>query len=419
MEHQEQKTKKNPSLLKVLLIIGLVFFIAASFTSGFYFGVIKTLQRQYSTTVGKVLSNAPKYIAEDFIETDLFWDVWEQLSTNYVDRPVNDEELFYGAVRGMVESIGDPYSIFLDPDETQLFQQELSGNFEGIGIEIGIKMDRLTVIAPLPDTPAAGAGLKAGDRILKIDGFDTTNIHLDYAVNLIRGEGGSVVMLTIQSKDEDEARDVEITRDVINVESVRWSVKEYQGATFVLVEILYFDDQTYSEFLKTANDILLEDPDGIILDLRNNPGGYLDSAIDVTGEFLNKDIVVIEDFGSTQQEYASDKSGRLKNMNVVVLVNEGSASASEIVAGALQDHGRAVIIGEQTFGKGSVQDYSQFEDGASLKLTVAKWLTPDGRSIDEEGITPDIIVELTDEDYNNDRDPQLDAAYEALIAQNE
>ena len=401
------------------MIVGLVFFIAASFTSGFYFGVIKTLQRQYSTTVGKVLSNVPSYVTKDFIDTDLFWDVWEQLSTDYVDRPVDDKELFYGAVRGMVESVGDPYSIFLNPDETQLFQQELSGNFEGIGIEIGIKMDQLTVIAPLPDTPAATAGLKAGDRILKIDDFDTFDINLDYAVHLIRGEGGSVVTLTIQSKNDDEVRDVEIIRGIINVESVRWSVKEYQGSTFALVEILYFDDQTYSEFLKTINDILLEDPDGVILDLRNNPGGYLDTAIDVTGEFLNKDTVVIEDFGDTQQEYASDNSGRFKNIDVVVLVNEGSASASEIVAGALQDHGRAVIIGEQTFGKGSVQDYSKFEDGSSLKLTVAKWLTPDGRSIEEEGITPDIIAELTEEDYNNDRDPQLDAAYEALIAQNE
>jgi len=419
MEHQDKKIKNRLSLQKILLIIGLFFFIAASFSSGFYFGVIKTLQRQYSTTVGKVLSNAPKYITKDFLETDLFWEVWEQLSTNFVDRPVNGKELFYGAVRGMVESAGDPYSIFLDPDETKIFQQELSGSFEGIGIEIGIKTDQLTVIAPLPNTPAAEAGLKAGDRILKIDGFDTTNIHLDYAVNLIRGEGGSIVTLTVQSKDADEARDVEITRDIIDVESVRWSIKKYQESTFALVEILYFDDQTYFEFSKIANDILLEDPDGIILDLRNNPGGYLDTAIDVSGEFLNKDTVVIENFGNTEQEYASESSGRLKNMNVVILVNEGSASASEIVAGALQDHGRAVIIGEQTFGKGSVQDYSQFEDGSSLKLTVAKWLTPNGRSIDEEGITPDIIVELTEEDYNNDRDPQLDAAYEALIIQNE
>jgi len=405
MDSQEQNGKKHSSLLRIILVIGLIFFIVISFVGGFYFGVIKTLQRQYGTTVGKVLSDAPKYITKDFIETDLFWKVWEQLSTNYVDRPINEEDLFYGAVRGMVESVGDPYSIFLDPDETQLFQQELSGSFEGIGIEIGLKMDQLVVIAPLPDTPAAAAGLKAGDRILKINDFDTSNIGLDYAVSLIRGEGGSIVTLMIQSKDEDEARDVEITRDVINVESVRWSVERYQDSTFALVEILYFDDQTYSEFAGTVNDILLEDPDGIILDLRNNPGGYLDTAIDVTGEFLSKDTVVIEDFVNDQQEYASENSGRLKNMNVAVLVNAGSASASEIVAGALQDHGRAVIIGEQTFGKGSVQDYSQFEDGSSLKMTVAKWLTPNGRSIEEEGITPDIIVELSDEDYNNDRDP--------------
>ncbi|MCH7492545.1 S41 family peptidase, partial [Patescibacteria group bacterium] len=290
--------------------------------------------------------------------------------------------------------------------------KELNGTFEGIGTEIGIKNNLLTIIAPLPDTPAARAGLKAGDTILKIDDEETIDLRIDQAVRLIRGPKGSVVVLTVVSKGENEAREVSIVREVIKIDSVSWEMLDNNIA---YIEIVHFDSNTDENFKIIANEIIVANPDGLIIDVRNNPGGFLDSVVAIAGVLLKEEVIVIEASGNERSEIKSTTSPKLGEIEIVVLVNGGSASASEILAGALQDYDRAIILGEQTFGKGSVQDFEEFRDGSSLKLTVSKWLTPKGRSINEDGITPDIEVPFTDEDYNNDLDPQLDAAVALIL----
>jgi carboxyl-terminal processing protease len=330
---------------------------------------------------------------------------------NYVHQPVADTKLFYGALTGIVSAVEDPYTVFFDPDMAKKFQQELEGAFEGIGAELGIKNKQLTIIAPLSGTPAERAGLKAGDAILAIDGKDTIDMALDYAVSLIRGVKGTEVNLTIWREDWEKPKDFKITRDRIEIASVKWEMKK----NIAYVEINHFNEDTTKRFNQAIVEMLSKNPKGIILDLRNNPGGFLDGAVDIAGEWIEKDVIVIEQMDDGQKnEERSDGLARLQNLKTIVLVNEGSASASEIVAGALQDYGKATIVGKKTFGKGSVQNFESLPDGSAVKITVAEWLTPKGRLIDKEGVVPDLEVDLTEEDYNASRDPQMDKAIEIL-----
>ncbi|MDD5039789.1 MAG: S41 family peptidase [Patescibacteria group bacterium] len=411
----KKPAEQKSGIGRMVIIAIAVFFVIISFSVGFYYGSVKTLQKQYNLSVGDILTNAGTFITDKSVDTDLFWEVWQSLNTRFINRPLDEKQLFYGAVRGMVASVNDPYSVFLDPAETVSFEKELSGTFEGIGAELGIKKDQLTIISVLPDTPAAKAGLRDGDRILKIDDTETAQLPLDEAVGLIRGEKGTHVILTVIQSGSNELKEIDVTRDVVNVESVQWSIKGTVNNPIAYVSIVHFTSETYNDFQAMINDVIVKNPVGMVLDLRNNPGGYLDTAIQVAGEFLEEEVIVIEDTIDAQHEYRSESNARLREMKLVVLVDGGSASAAEIVAGALQDHGRAVIIGEKTYGKGTVQDYEQFTDGSSLKLSIARWLTPLGRSIQDEGIAPDVVVQLTEEDYNNDRDPQLDAAMQQLL----
>jgi carboxyl-terminal processing protease len=348
------------------------------------------------------------------VEFSNFWDVWEIVRSRYVNQPVDELDMFYGAIEGVLASLEDPYSLYLDPELAEAFESELSGTFEGIGAEIGIKQDQLKIIAPLPGTPAERAGLMAGDSILAVDEVDTFGMSIEEAVSRIRGEKGTEVILLIGREDKDP-RDVSIIRGTITVDSVRLETREYNGARIGVLSLHHFNETTAPAFEKAVQSILLENPDGVVLDMRNNPGGFLDTAVDVAGEWILRDVVVMEQFSDdTTRNYMSDGNARFADMPTVVLVNGGSASASEIVAGALQHHGKATVVGEQTFGKGSVQDYMEFEDGSALKLTIALWLTPGGQSIDQQGITPDEVVELTLEDFENDRDPQMDRALEMI-----
>ena len=387
--------------------------------------------RQYelaaSTEGGEVTNKdaLPEYLTED-VNFDLFWQVWQYVQDKYVESDVPETQLFYGALRGLVASLEDPYSVFLEPELSEEFEQELSGNFEGIGAEIGIKNDQLTLIAPLPRTPADQAGLQPGDKILAIDGESTAGIALDYAVSQIRGEKGSQVILTILREGSDESRDVPIVRDRIEIDSVKFTRKDPQGqqpdvenflinGDIAYIKLLYFNENTLADWNKTVQKVLEANPRGIIFDLRNNPGGFLSSAIEIAGEWVNGKTVVLERLQSGDQvEHSAARRARFDSIPTVVLVNGGSASGSEIVAGALQDYGAATIVGETTFGKGSVQDLREFIDGSSVKLTIAEWLTPNGRTINKEGITPDIEVELTEENYSNGVDPQLEKAIELL-----
>jgi carboxyl-terminal processing protease len=395
----------------------------ASFEAGLFIAsrseIIPKIVSQEVVYMGKVLGKYSQVkssiIAQD-IDFDLFWDVWDTLEENYVDQEeLNEKKMFYGALRGLVASLDDPYTVFMDPKVAQDFSDDLAGTFEGIGAEIGIKNDILTIIAPLPDMPAEKAGLKAGDKVYAIDGESTAGISVDEAVNKIRGPKGTEVVLSISRNGLDGLKDIAITRGKIIVKSIRTEFKEEDN--IFIIRITNFNNDTENLFNQAVREALEINPRGIILDLRNNPGGYLDTAIEIASEWVEEGPIVTEKYSEEKKiEHLARGRARLKYYPTVVLVNQGSASASEIVSGALQDNDKATIVGLKTFGKGSVQTLTNLKDGSSIKITVAKWLTPSGRSINDEGIEPDIEVDLTPEDYNANRDPQMEKAL--LILEN-
>lgn len=348
----------------------------------------------------------------------LFEEVWNVLHEKYVAQPVSDDALILGAAKGLVQGLDDPYSFLLDEEATAEFRQEIDGSFEGVGAEIGIKNAVLVVIAPLPDSPAEQGGLRPRDRILRIDDTLADELAIDEAVSKIRGKAGTTVTLLILSEGSPEPREVTITREKIRIESVRSETRTTpNGKKVAFVRLSSFTERTDEDFSALVTELLLDRPAGIVLDLRNNPGGYLDAAIGVASEFVGRKTVLIEEFsGGRRETYRGTRDARVTGIPIVVLINASSASASEILAGALRDHDIATLIGEKTFGKGSVQDYQVFADGASLKLTIARWLTPQGSSIEEDGISPDTDVPFSEEEYNADRDPQLDAALHRLDA---
>lgn len=424
---QDQSTKSNFSK-KFLISYSSLTVIIVVFVLGFVLGRLSWVKYDNNSGTGQVnnTEETPDFLSKD-VDFDQFWKVWQYVKDNYVKSDILETQFFYGALEGLVASLDDPYSVYLNPEISNKFAEELSGSFEGIGAEIGLKEGVLTIIAPLFDTPAYKAGLRAGDLILQIDDTDTRGISLDYAVSIIRGPKGEEVVLKIFTKGDEEARDVSIVRDKIEIDSVKFSrasadseiadedAFELEDGGIAYIELLYFNENTSADWNKTVQKILNLNPKGIILDLRNNPGGFLSTAIDIAGEWVNGSDVVKEKLrDGTEIVHNSSRIPRFANMPTVVLVNGGSASGSEIVAGALQDYDVATIVGEQTFGKGSVQDLKKFKDGSSVKLTIAEWLTPLGRNINEEGITPDIEIERTREDFDNDLDPQLDKAFAIL-----
>jgi len=346
------------------------------------------------------------------LDFSLFWEAYNTLKEKFVyTEKINNQQILYGAISGMVKSLNDPYTIFLPPDDSKRFIEDVNGQFEGIGIEIGIKKGQLQVISPLEGTPAQKAGLKAGDKILAINGTSTADLTIEEAVNLIRGPKGTDVTLTIFRSDWDKTKDIKITRDVILVPSLKWELKENDIA---YLQIYQFSEKAASDFDKAAIEILNSSAKKIILDLRNNPGGYLEVAQEIAGWFVEKGkVVVIEDFGGKAEkiEHKSKGNGKLAQYPIVVLINQGSASASEILAGCLRDNLSVKLIGEKSFGKGSVQELEQLRDKSSLKITIAKWLTPKGELITDKGLEPDIKVEANE---NEGKDLQLEKAIEII-----
>lgn len=344
----------------------------------------------------------------------IFWDAWDQLEEKFVNRGNLDrQKMMYGAVEGMVKAAGDPYTAFFPPDAAKLLSEDIDGNFSGIGAEIGFKKDILTVIAPLKNTPAERAGILAGDKILKIEATSTESLALEEAVRMIRGKEGTKVKLTIFRDGFSEPKTFTITREIINVPSVDWKKK----GDVAYIQLYGFVGNIDEEFRKTARQVVASGAKKIVLDVRNNPGGYLDSAVEIASYFLPEgDLVVSENFGNGKQSnnYRSKGYRYFQKMPVVVLMNDGSASASEILAGALKDNRNATLIGIKSFGKGSVQEVSDLSSNTILKITVAKWLTPAGKSIQDQGIDPDIEVKMTPEDKEADKDPQLDKAMEII-----
>jgi carboxyl-terminal processing protease len=344
------------------------------------------------------------------INLSLFWRVWSELSQNYVFADdIDDQKLTYGAIKGVVEALDDPYSGFLNPEEAAEFRGSLDNELEGIGAELTIEDDLLTVVTPIKDSPAELAGLKARDVIAEIDGKPSLDLNILEAVKLIRGPKGTKVTLLVVREGRDPF-ELTIERNKIEIESV---TTENYGNGIFMISINQFSNDTATEFNKAVRAALLANAKGVILDLRNNGGGYLDAAEDILAEFLTPGKVMVKTESKVagfNSEAVANGRAQLANLPVAVLINGASASASEIVAGALQDHRRGHLIGEQSFGKGTVQEVVDYEDGSSLRLTIARWLTPSGRFIHEKGLTPDEIVELTEADYEQKKDPQLDRA---------
>lgn len=398
------QTMKRIGLFVIALVI-----IGAGFGIGVYVG------RNQQPDIDKVSGLYNKEtLKPDNVDFGPFWKAWSLLEEKYVDGDAIDrQKLVYGAIEGMTEAIGDPYTVFFPPKENELFESEIKGRFEGIGAEIGIRDNILTVISPLKGSPAAAAGLLAGDKILKIDEKTTNDIPIDEAVTFIRGEKGTQVALTVLRKDEEEPRVIKITRDVIRLPIIE--MDRADGDIFI-IKLYNFSENAPLEFRRALSEFARSGSNKLVLDLRNNPGGYLEGAVDIASWFFESGTVVArEQFGDgTEIVYRSKGYNALANTKIILLVNEGSASASEILAGALRDKRGIKLVGVKTFGKGSVQELTPLTDKTSLKITIARWLTPSGTSLSEKGLDPDYEVELKREDIEQGKDPQLDKALEII-----
>lgn len=343
-----------------------------------------------------------------------FWEAWNIVHNQFVDQPLDDVALMRGAIRGMMDAVGDKQTFYMDPVVYETETSALSGEYEGIGAYVDTDGEYLTIISPIEGSPAEAAGLRPGDQIIAIDGVDMTGTTPEQARQKVLGPAGTTVTLTVTREGEADTLEFIITRAKITIPSVTGEMLENNIA---YVDINQFGEKTTGELSAVLDELLAQNPQGIIIDLRNNPGGYLHTSVEVASEFIDSGVILYEQYGDgNRDEYTALGDGRATDLPIVVLVNEGSASASEILAGALQDYERAQLVGVQSYGKGSVQQWVPLSDEqGAARVTVARWLTPDERLIDGIGLTPDFIVELTEEDFANDLDPQLDKAIEVLL----
>ncbi|MBN1373668.1 MAG: S41 family peptidase [Anaerolineaceae bacterium] len=362
-------------------------------------------------------------VPADVTPTDLqdlfkpFWEAWQIVQEQYVDQPVDDQALMRGAIRGMLEALGDQHTSYMDPDEYNQANMPMDGEYEGIGAWVDVTGDYVKIISPMPDSPAEKAGLKPDDIVVKVDGEDMTGIDGNLVLRRILGPADTDVTLTILREGEEETFDVTIRRATIEMVSVRGEMLDNNIA---YIELSTFGERTTDELKAELKTLMAQNPSGLILDLRNNGGGYLTTAIEVTSQFVNKGVVMVEEYGDgTRREYNALRGGLATDIPLVVLVNEGTASASEITAGAIQDYERGQLVGVTTFGKGSVQSWVPLNNNeGAVRVTIARWLTPEARQIHGVGLTPDVVVEFTEEDFEAERDPQLDKAIELLTSGN-
>ncbi len=425
---------KSVPFSSVRSYILIISFCIISGSIGYQFG-----QKNSIPSLGK--ANQPVVNTEnstgDSVDFSLFWVVWKRLSQTYIDRATMDsQKMVYGAISGMVSALGDPYTMFLPPKDNKDFKDELGGQFEGIGAQLGIKDSTIMVVAPLKDNPAEKAGIKAGDYILKVDGEDTSGWTVAQAVTKIRGPRGTTVKLTILHEKESKTTEVSIVRNTINVNSVdSWiktpfDIKEISGVQSIknhlssskkvaYIRLSRFGDRTNDEWDTAVSEVASsygKDPSlkGLIFDLRNNPGGYLEGAVYIGSEFIKSgNVVSQQNSNGSKEDYPVVRKGKLLDIPVIVLVNKGSASAAEIVAGALRDYNRGKLVGEVTFGKGSVQTPEDLPGGAGIHITTGKWLLPKGDWIHKKGVTPDVLVEMESTDATSDA--QLAKAVELLL----
>ncbi|MBI5127081.1 S41 family peptidase [Candidatus Roizmanbacteria bacterium] len=392
-------------------LVNFIFFLAFSvflFGGGYKLGQYRSLSNFQASGTNKIsVSNF-----------DLFWEVWGMLEKKYIDKKkVDPKKMYFGAIKGMVASLDDPYTFFLTPDENRQTKDDLQGKFEGIGAQLGLKESRIIVIAPLKQSPAEKAGVRAGDLINEVDGAKTNGWTLPQAVSKIRGPKGTKVKLTLERNDKEFS--VTITRDQIIVASVELSFNK----NIAVLKLNQFGENTNEEWDKAVSEIqnkwIAKQIKGMVLDLRDNPGGYLESSVYLASEFLPQGKLVVkqESTVSEPRDYLVEREGKLKDIPLTVLINKGSASASEILAGSLRDHKKAKLVGEKSFGKGSVQEAVDLNQGAGLHVTVAKWILPNGDWINSKGIEPDIKIENKISEGNtltNETDKQLEKALELL-----
>ena len=407
--------KLNLTRIRILIIILLIG--VTSFTFGYSFGFqgYKVEASGANVTINRELP-----VEHKDLDFSMFWKIWDTLDTSYFDHSkLDNRKMVLGAIKGMVAAVGDPYTVFLTESENKVTEEDLSGNFEGIGIQIGFKGSSLAVMAPLDGSPAEEAGIKAGDIIAGIKDEDkdiergTVGITLPEAVQIIRGKAGTKVTLSLLREGSDRPIILDVTRREINVPSV---VLTYVGPEEKVahLKVSRFGRETMAEWTDAVNKISQKtDLKGVVVDLRNNPGGYLQGAVDLGSEFLKEgDVVVAEQYADgSKDEYKVERAGKLTHGRVVVLVNGGSASASEILAGALRDARKTPIVGEKSFGKGTVQEAKSLESGVGIHVTVAKWLTPSGFWVNEKGLSPDYEVK---DNPDTTEDEQLVKAVDVL-----
>lgn len=400
---------------RLILILGVIVALVAGFAGGYFY--FKQQNTKAVDTIIKKVINKDEGNA-DAVDFSLFWQVWDKLAERYVDKEqLDSQKLVYGAIQGMVAAAGDPYTVFFEPVISKKFQEEVSGAFSGVGMEIDKRDGVITVIAPIRDSPAMRAGIKAGDIVVKVDGVATEPWSTEEAVSHIRGKKGTTVVLTLAREGETDFIDVSIVRDTIKVPAVDWKMLDNKVA---YLQIYTFNGNLNDEFARAAKELTDQGAERLIIDMRNNPGGLLDSAVTLAGWMLKEDSLVVQERYSngTSDDLRANGNARLANIPTVVLINGGSASAAEILAGALHDIRGVPLVGEKSFGKGSVQQLENFYNGASLKVTVAKWYTPNGVNISKQGIAPTDEVIITPADYKEKgmeigtvgKDPQLDKA---------
>lgn len=424
-----QSTNRS-RMVSVVLALAL---LGGAFFGGYRYGLKK------APDIYKVSALSNKELSKPAdVDFSAFWRAWNTIDEKYVPTrkstttlAVTDQDKVWGAIQGLTNSLDDPYTVFFPPEEAKMFESEISGTFEGVGMEVGIKDHVLTVIAPLKNTPAERAGVQAGDKILKIDDTLTDGMSTDVAVRNIRGKGGTEVRLTLSRAGRNAPFEIKIIRETINVPVISTEIRNADGSKspdktvglrddgVFVIKLYSFTSQSPGLFRDALREFVLSGSNKLLLDLRANPGGYLEAAVDMASWFLPAGKVVVK------EGYAKDGDEKLyrsrgynifnKNLKMVILVNGGSASASEILSGALREYNIAKLVGAKTFGKGSVQELVPITPETSLKVTIARWLTPSGKSISEEGLTPDYAVELTQDDLAKGRDPQMDKAVQVLL----
>lgn len=408
-------------ITNIILILSLGVFL---FGSGYKLGEYKTKIFGIQSLKKNVFNSINETVTDrKNLDFNLFWEAWEEIENKFIDKnKLDSKKMYYGAIKGMVSSLEDPYTFFLTPEENKEAKNDLAGKFEGIGAQLGLQNNRIIIVAPLKNSPANRVGIKSGDYINEVDGQSTKDWTLPQAVSKIRGPQGSKVNLKLERDSKEFS--VSITREQIKVESVELSYEKKGNQTLAYLKLNQFGDNTNSEWDLAVSEISQKwsssQIKGLILDLRDNPGGYLDSSVYLVSEFLPQGKLIVKQTSTTQnsKSYLVDRQGKLLNIPLVVIINKGSASASEILAGALRDYNKAKLVGEKSFGKGSVQEASNLSEGAGIHITVAKWILPKGDWINSKGITPDIKVEnkLKEGDsLTRENDLQLEKAIDLLI----